>query len=203
MKLIRIAWRFILIATSALGFLFLTITFAPVLQPWIDMLSYQWTDSPGETLIILGGDASSGRILGLNSYWRAVYAVYEWRRGYFKLLVISGGDGVAEAMRDFVVAQGIPSNAVRLETRAQNTHENALFVNDMLRSTPGRKVLLASDYHTYRAYHAFTKCGMQITPRPFPDAGKRINSLTMRWPVFLELIRETTKIVYYKWRGWI
>lgn len=83
------------------------------------------------------------------------------------------------------------------------TRENALRVSEMLGKSPGRVVLLTSDFHMYRAYRTFRKCGLDVTARPFPDAGKQANTLAMRWPVFIGLLQETAKIIGYRARGWI
>ena len=62
---------------------------------------------------------------------------------------------------------------------------------------------MTSDYHMYRAWRAFKKCGLTAQTRPVPDAGKALSLISMRWPVFLELAEETAKIAGYRVRGWI
>lgn len=198
----RSLWRGIVSTSAAFGFLFATVTFAPVLNPWIAALAGQWTNSPGDTLIVLGGDVTTGRLLGLTSYWRAVYAIFEWREGQFKRIVLSGAE-VCEPMRDFLIAQGVPAAAIELEGRSTTTRESALALAQLLRDRPGRKVLMTSDYHMFRAYRAFRKAGLEVTPRPFADASKRAGSFRTRWPVFLDLMTETAKIVWYRVHGWI
>lgn len=183
--------------------LFCSVTFLPVLEPWIAALRAPWTTEPRGTLIVLAGDANADHILGLTSYWRTVYAVFEWRRGGYQQVIFSGGEGYAESMRDFALAQGIPASVMRLETRSLSTRENALYVTAMLRGSPGNKILLTSDYHSRRAWLAFRKAGLDVIPRPFPDAGKRAGSLVARWPVLIELCHETVKYFFYKWHGWI
>ena len=63
-------------------------------------------------------------------------------------------------------------------------------------------MLLTSDYHMFRARRAFRKAGLEVEPRPFPDADKRLNNWRARWQVVLDLGVETVKIVYYRVRGW-
>ena len=70
-----------------------------------------------------------------------------------------------------------------------------------MRSERGRKVLLTSDYHMFRACRAFRKAGLEVAPRPFPDAGKRAANWLGRWPAFLDEVVETLKIGYYFVRG--
>jgi uncharacterized SAM-binding protein YcdF (DUF218 family) len=184
------------------GLFIAAILILPVLNPWIRALSAPWSDAPGDTLIVLGNDSTEGGILGLGSYWRSVYAVLEWRTEHYREIVISGAE-VAGPMRDFIVSQGVPATSIRVETRSRNTRENAMYVAEMLRGTRGKKVLLTSDYHSFRAARAFQKAGLEVIPRPFPDAGKQINSRPMRIPVFVALSTETAKIIWYRLRGWI
>jgi uncharacterized SAM-binding protein YcdF (DUF218 family) len=106
-------------------------------------------------------------------------------------------------MQEFLVCQGVPAQAILLEPDSRSTRENALFTRRLLGDAPGRKVLLTSDYHTFRAYRAFRKAGLTVLPRPFPDVLKRANAWQSRWPIFLGLATETLKIGYYWARGWI
>jgi uncharacterized SAM-binding protein YcdF (DUF218 family) len=200
---LRVLARIGVVLSILFTLLFAGVTFLPILEPWTDALSGPWTDRPAGILIVLGGDANADRILGLTSYWRAVYAVFEWRRGAFHRIVFSGAAGIAEAMRDFAVAQGVPATAIQLETRADTTRESALFVAAMLRGSPETKALLTSDYHARRAGLAFRKAGLDVVTHPFPDARKRAGNLLARWPVFIELIRETAKYGWYRWKRWI
>jgi uncharacterized SAM-binding protein YcdF (DUF218 family) len=110
---------------------------------------------------------------------------------------------VAEAMRDFLECHGVPREAIRLETRSNSTRENALYTKELLAGVPGRKVLLTSEYHMFRAHGAFRRVGLEVLPRPYPDVRKRAASWIGRWPAFLDLVVETVKIGYYRPRGWI
>jgi uncharacterized SAM-binding protein YcdF (DUF218 family) len=110
---------------------------------------------------------------------------------------------MAGPMRDFVAAYGIPRQSILTEGRSSDTHQNALFTAELLRNHPGKKVLLSSDYHMFRALHTFRKAGLDVSPLPFPDAQKRFNNPVERWSVFCLLATETAKIGYYYIRGWI
>ncbi len=108
-----------------------------------------------------------------SSYSRVFAAVQAWRGGSFKVIVLSGGGppgrSTAEGMRDFLVAQGVPAESIRLETRSRSTRENALFTKPILEDIPGRKVLLTSDAHMFRARRVFQHLGLEVLPRPCPD----------------------------------
>ncbi len=204
---LRRAFRCVVALLASLGLVVAAATATPVVRWWATWLSGTWNDPTGDTLIVLGGSVLDTGIIGQSSYWRAVYAVMAYRHGKFREVVVSGGGppccSVAEPIRDFLVSQGVPRELIRLENRSHSTRQNALYVAEMLAGTPGRKVLLTSDYHMFRAYRAFRKAGLDVTPAPFADARKRAATWTSRWPAFLDLVTETSKIGYYYARGWI
>ena len=140
--------------------------------------------------------------MGVNTYWRCGYAVFTWKAGHFRHVIVSGKD-VAEPMRDFLVSQGISRDAVVLENKSNSTRENALFVAQLLQNDPGRRVLVTSDYHMFRALNAFRKVGIDVSPLPYPDARRSMRSPSQRWAVFSLLLDEKAKFAWYKIRGWV
>lgn len=193
---------------AGLGLFLLLISVAP--QPldwWIQALAGPWNDPKGDTLIVLGADMQQDGTLGLSSYWRAVYASRVWREGGFTRILVSGAGSspvpVSVAMQEFLVCRGTPEASIQVEEQSNSTRENALATAQLLGGGGGRKVLLTSDYHMYRAYRVFRKAGLDVAPRPFPDAGKRSHDWRDRWRVFWDLTLESSKIGYYRIRGWI
>ncbi|MFZ3212874.1 MAG: YdcF family protein [Terriglobales bacterium] len=199
--------RLLLWPLALVGLLVVVATLTPLDAWWAKHLAGGWNDPPGEVLIVLGGSRpSSDGVIAWDSYVRSLYAVRAYRERAFPLVVLSGGTGlppVAASMRDFVQSQGVPAAVLRVEERSRSTRENAQYVAEMLKAAPGRKVLLTSDYHMYRALRAFRKAGLDVAPHPVPDAFKRSGTLGGRWPAFLDLAGESVKIVYYWIRGWI
>lgn len=181
----------------------LLVTTTPVNQWYSELLAGPWSEPKGDILIVLGADGPGGGIIGAESYWRSFYAVLVWREGGFRSIVLSGGRGAAESMRDFLLFEKVPADRILIENHSSSTRENAVFTAAMLRGVPGRKVLLTSDFHIYRSVRAFGKAGLDVTPRRIPDALKRNGQWMERWPVFLDLMAETAKIVGYRVRGWI
>ncbi|MGD0201841.1 MAG: YdcF family protein [Bryobacteraceae bacterium] len=194
--------RVLLSGCAILGALMLVATFTPLVRWYARALAGNWEDARGDVLIVLGGGAIDERTLALGSYWRAVYAGLAWREGGFREVVMSGAS-TAPLMRDYLVCHGVPAAAIRVENEAHDTRESALYVQRLLAGVPGRKVLLTSDYHMFRARRAFEKVGLQVGLRPFPDVLKSATHVSGRWPAFLTLCEETAKIVYYWARGWI
>ena len=126
-----------------------------------------------------------------------------WREGGFDRIVVSGGSGIAESIGKFLEFEGVPADKILLETRSSSTRENAEFTAALVKGMPGRKVLLTSDFHTFRSVRALAKAGVQVNARPIPYAVKRANYWMDRWPVTLEMFAETAKIAWYWIRGWI
>jgi uncharacterized SAM-binding protein YcdF (DUF218 family) len=204
---VKTAARFVSRILAAIGLLFVVVTFTPLDEWWANRLAGTWNDPKGEVLVVLGGDTVKDSI-GLSSYWRSVYAVRMWKQGGVRSVVVCGGSNgsepsIAGQMRDFMVSQGIPAAAIRVETESQSTRTNALNSKPLLEQLGGQKVLLTSDYHMFRAYRAFRKAGIDIQPSPFPDSLKQAASWETRWPAFLGLCVEQAKIAYYFVRGWI
>lgn len=196
---------------AAIGIAFLLASFTPVDRWWATALAGPWDDPSGDVLIVLTGSGLEDGVIGLSSYWRAVYALRFYRQEGFQEVLISGAapDVVMAAdMRDFLAAEGLPKEAIRIETESHSTQQSAVNVARLVGAEPeryqGRRlVLLTSDYHMFRSHRAFTKVGLSVAPRPIPDARKRYNSIQERWGIFLELTLETAKIGYYWAHGWI
>ena len=191
---------------AALGLLVLAVTFSPLTYWWASWLAGPWNDPSGEVLIVLAGDSIDGDVLGRSSYWRAVYAVLAWRRGAAGRVLISGGSPrapLAGQMRDFLVHSGVPAERIDTDLNSQSTRESALQCAARLRGITATKVLLTSDYHMHRAVRCFRAAGLDVAPRPIPDARKQYMQIEERWSVFLSLVKETAKILYYRLRGWM
>jgi hypothetical protein len=74
---------------------------------------------PDERRRSAGGSPGGDCTIGMVSYWRSVYAARAYRAGRFQRVVISGGrhgntesPSVARAMADFMVASGVPREAM-------------------------------------------------------------------------------------------
>jgi uncharacterized SAM-binding protein YcdF (DUF218 family) len=181
------------------------VTFSPLTIWWTRALSGPLTEPQGEILIVLAGSSAARGSLGYSSYLRAQYALWAYQGGSFQQIVVSGGGQppVSVAIKNFLVAEGVPPDRIRVETNSTNTHENAMQTRALLAGRPGPFVLLTSDYHMFRARRAFRNAGLNVLPRPIPDSFKRATRFAGRWPAFLDLLEESAKIAYYRLRGWI
>ena len=207
--LLRTIRRIAIGCFAALGVLVATVTFTP-LVPWASAkLAGPWDNPHGDLLVVLSGSGLEGGTIGYSSYWRCIYAVMAFREGGFRQILITGGGGgdgdtpIALTMQRLIVFLGVPPESITVETLSTSTHENAVRSVPILARMPGTKVLLTSDYHMYRALRTFHKAGLDLPGWPYPDTGKMGATWLGRWPAFLDVLLEVTKIGYYKFQGWI
>ncbi len=191
--------------TSLLGIVVLVVSFTPAVFYWAGCLAKPWDNPKGDVLIVLSSSSDEDNQMSPGSYRRAVNAKRAYFAGGFHRVLVTGGGrpAAALAIRDYLVAEGVPAGEVTIETQSASTRENALFSKPLLQEMNGRKVLFTSDYHMYRAYRTFRKAGIDVSGSPFPDVRKRASTWGGRWPGFLDLSVETVKILYYYSRGWM
>jgi uncharacterized SAM-binding protein YcdF (DUF218 family) len=208
--LVRQILRIATACFAILGLLVFLVTTTPLVS-WMSVrLAGPWDNPHGDLLVVLAGSSLEGGTIGASSYWRCVYAVWAFREGGFRQIFITGGksaDGsgvpIAVTMQRLIVFLGVPAESVLVEIHSTSTRENAVESIPLLVRMPGKKVLLTSDYHMYRALRVFHKAGLDLPGWPYPDTGKMAASYSGRWPAFLEICQELVKIAYYRFEGWI
>ena len=190
------------------GALLFAVTFTPIV-PWAaGRLACNWSDGAGGVLIVLVGSSVDqpgsppGTGIGADTYWRALYAADAWRRGHFEKILLCGA-GCDRTVKPLLLFEHVPESAIVTEDRSHSTHENALLAKPLLAGLPGRRVLLTSDYHMWRASRCFAREGIPVTTRPVPDVLKISTSLQYRWVGFLTVAGELCKIAWYRAHGWI
>ena len=110
---------------------------------------------------------------------RIVQAFQLWKLGKVKKILITGGKGgiiekgneVEESikLKSYLVMHEMPDSLIITETRAKNTHENALntkLLLNHLNYSPQKILLITSAFHMRRALACFRK--QNINPDPFP-----------------------------------
>ncbi|MCX8516763.1 MAG: YdcF family protein [Rhodoferax sp.] len=141
-------------------------------------------------VVVLGGSLDSGRIaqhyqqpLLNGSAERLTMAMALWRRNPALRIVFTGGEGQlfgtgpaeSERARRFFASQGLPPEALTLESRSSNTYENAVFTRDLPGVHPQQQrwLLVTSAGHMPRSLAVFRKAGWNVTPYPvdFRTAG--------------------------------
>jgi uncharacterized SAM-binding protein YcdF (DUF218 family) len=176
-------------------------TVTPIDLWWAHAYSGPIEQPRGDVLIVLSAARDDEGLVSFSSYWRARYALLAWQSGGFQKVVVSGGGGPGIA--NFLLAEGVPRQAIVAEWQSQSTRENGINTARLVAGMPGRKVLLTSDFHMYRAIRVFRKVGIQVTPMPVPDVLKSAQHWNGRVTAFETMVVESAKIVYYGLRGWI
>lgn len=95
---------------------------------------------------------------------RADRAISFWREqkettGKEAVFIPSGGQGrdetmpEAEAIRRYLLSQGVPESAILPETRSANTYQNMVFSKEIIRDVQpdGRTVFATTNYHVFRS----------------------------------------------------
>lgn len=106
---------------------------------------------------------------------RLLYAAELYEEGKAPVILVTGGvlpysrDPMSEAerMTRVLARLGVPREAIWLETKAINTHENGVFSRDILRDAGVEEVLLVtSAMHMPRAMGVFENLGLAVTAAP-------------------------------------
>lgn len=132
-------------------------------------------------IIVLGGavdpavSEGRGQIKLNEAANRLTAGVVLARRYPAARIVLSGGSGLvisgelpeADAMREFLVEQGIDPARVTEEARSRTTYENVQFAFEVARPRPGETwLLVTSAAHMPRAVGCFRRIGWTVIPFP-------------------------------------
>ena len=153
-----------------------------------------------QRIIVLGAGLLNGHEVSPLLAHRVDAGIAAWRQNPGSLLVMSGGQGADEdlpeacAMRDYAVAQGVPTEAIICEDMSMNTEENiansaALILRDG--SPAARALVVTDDYHVLRALLLARKQGFACDGR-----GSRVrlyfslNALVREWVAYAVLRKQ-------------
>ena len=153
---------------------------------------------------------------------RVLHTLHLYRLGRIDTILISGGSGKiipgendlkeAEQLAKVFALAGVPQENIIIENRSRNTHENADFSANILRTMSINKVLLVtSAFHMTRSIKCFKKQGIEVTPFATDyyshDNKKNLEAYIVPLPSAINNWRKITKeivgIVVYKIMGYI
>lgn len=159
---------------------------------------YEPTDEipSGEAIIALAGNAGkTGRVTG-ETEARIQRAVELFEAGAAPILVVTGGTGggdgpsVAEAMREYAVAAGVPEEAILIEDASHSTLQNAMFTADLTELDKTKPVIIVTHrYHLPRANASFRWAGFDNVINAAADnvSGFALNESllweSVKWPL--------------------
>lgn len=188
-----------------------------------------------EAIVVLGGGTESSgaprngvEINGAGD--RMFQAVRLYRDGAAPIILLSGGSITwldsrpstpAEEMQEILLFMGVPQDAMVLQTKSQNTAEDAAYSAEILRERGITEIILVtSAAHMPRSVGLFEKQGIKVIPAPadfnVPDyewydlwhgnfTAQLINFLpnTGALSQTTSSLKEYIGIWVYKLRGWI
>lgn len=106
---------------------------------------------------------------------RMNYAANLYHEDKAPFIVVSGGFidffgstvPEAEAMKELLMAFGVPAEDIVLENRSRNTYENALYVREIADTQQFNQILLVtSGLHMPRSVAIFERQGFEVIPAP-------------------------------------
>jgi len=183
------------------GLLILLIVATPLVSWWARLYAGPINQPKGDVLIVLSAANDDNGGISYSSYWRARQAVYAWQTGGFSRIVISGGGG--PGIQNYLLANGVPQSVMIAEWRSTSTRESGINVARLLENLPGKRVLLTSDFHMYRAIRVFRKAGVDAAPMAVPDVLHSTEHWPGRFGACWVMALESAKIVDYRLHGWI
>ena len=201
MTALRRAARVLYRLLAAIGLVTVLVMTTPLVAWWARAYAGPIEQPQGDVLILLSAAYDDNGGISYSSYWRARQALLAWQSGGFKKIVVSGGGG--PGILNFLVAYGVPREAIVAEWQSTSTRENGIETARLIQGMPGKRVLLTSDFHIYRAVRVFRKLGIDVTPMPAPDVLHATEHWNGRFQAFETMVVETCKIVDYRIHGWI
>jgi uncharacterized SAM-binding protein YcdF (DUF218 family) len=129
--------------------------------------------------IVLGGNTISfNPLLSKMTYNynndRLMQALELYKDGIIEKIIVTGAAGnliyrdikEGNLMRDALLKMGVPDSAVWVDTEAENTHQNAVFVQKILREKKitDTCLLITSSLHMRRAAGCFNKLKIPVKP---------------------------------------
>ena len=193
MNTLRTAGRWFSRICAAIGFIFVLTSFTPIVSWWAQAYAGPIERPKGDILILLSAADDDRGGISFSSYWRAREAIFAYQTGGFKKIVITGGGG--PGILDYMIVEGIPREAIIAEWGSRNTRQSGVAMERMLQTMPGKKVLLTSDFHMYRALRVFRKLDIDVTPMPVRDVIQRAAHWGGRFESFETMAGESAAIV--------
>lgn len=144
---------------------------------------------------------------------RLLAAIALWRRTPEATLVIAGGGpwSISESavLTQLAAQLGVPQDAIRSETRSQNTWENAQELHSLAPALPERIALVSSALHLPRAMIAFRAAGFEpctvISDSSYAPPGGAIGYFLPQSSALVKsefAIHELIGDLIYRWRAW-
>ena len=127
-----------------------------------------------DAIVVLGGGMNRNTTLPYAEMYSSADRVWHAARLYRAgkaPVVIPSGEGEERSAVPLLLDFGVPRQAIRVESKARNTEENALLVEKLVNTLPGavkirapRVLLVTSAWHMRRALQNFGQTGLDVIP---------------------------------------
>ena len=121
--------------------------------------------SDTQAIIVLGAQVNPDGSLSVQLQWRLDKAL-ELYRAYPQRIVVCGAQGTgepvteAQAMRDYLAANGVAENDILMEDSSFNTRQNLQNAKKLLAADSPRVLIVTSDYHLPLSCLLFTETAL-------------------------------------------
>lgn len=139
---------------------------------WLNGMGARQSPRPADVIIVLGTRAHADGQPGTSLKGRLDTALTLYRSGRAGLIATTGGrgeSGVIESVvsRDYLVARGVPPQAIIGETLSHTTWENFLFIEPELQAQGVTSCLIVTDpFHMERSLAIAHELGLSAYPAP-------------------------------------
>jgi uncharacterized SAM-binding protein YcdF (DUF218 family)/glycosyltransferase involved in cell wall biosynthesis len=199
---------FAVAATLALSYLLLFET--PFVFLLAEPLRLSEPPRAADAIVVFAGGVGESGEAGGGYQERVKQAADLYQAGHAAEMVFSSGFVFAfreaEVMRMLAVANGVPEEAIHLESRARNTYENVIYSAGIARQQGWTRVLLVSSpYHMRRASLTWRQMAPDIEaiPTPTPTSQFYAHGRGASLEQIRGIAQEYAAIALYWWRGWI
>ncbi|WP_447731094.1 YdcF family protein [Pseudoxanthomonas suwonensis] len=157
---------------------------------WIVWIGHRDDAQPADAIIVLGAAAYDARPSPVFEE-RIRHGLNLYRAGYAPVLLFTGGYGTgarfaeSQVAQRYAVRQGIPEDAILIETSSRTTLQNLVEARELMRERRLRRAIIVSDpLHMARALRLCRQLGIEATGSPTPST--RFRSFQTQWKFLLQ-----------------
>lgn len=129
----------------------------------------------GDYIVVLGAGLLHGDELSASLLYRLEKAVEVHKKTPETPIIVSGGQGAdetiseAQAMKTYLVSQGIPEDIILMEDKSTNTSENLRYSKEIMEAhgtSTNQISLITNGFHMHRASFLAKQEGLQVYRQP-------------------------------------
>ena len=133
----------------------------------------EWPPAEADCLVVLGAHIEADGAMSNTLLFRCQAALAAWREGRAPVMILCGGRGPdepaeqARVMADWMLEQGVPESALRLESASRDTRQNLGNAKAIMDAEGFRSAAICtSDYHMARALWLAKDLGLRAVAVP-------------------------------------